>query len=98
MLPLRHPEALAELHLPIRLRPPRTFREREKRGVCPSTHPLSFAVVKNSFLFYYLIDVGEVAAFVVVVEAIAHDEVIFDVEATVVDLQIYLQATGLNEE
>ena len=49
-------------------------------------------------LLYYLIDVGEVATLVVVVEAIAYDEVVLDIEATIVNLQIYLQATGLNEE
>ena len=41
---------------------------------------------------------GEVAAFVVVVEAVAYDEVILDVEAAVVDLEVYFQAAGLHEE
>ena len=49
-------------------------------------------------LFYHLIDVGEVSSLVVVVKAIAYDEVVLDVEAAVVNLEIYFQAVGFHEE
>ena len=51
-----------------------------------------------SSLLYHLIDVGEVAPLVVIVEPVADDEVVFDVEAAIVYLQVHFQAAGLHEE
>ena len=49
-------------------------------------------------LFNNLIDVRQVTSFVVIVETVSYDEIVFDIEATVVNLEVYLQATRLDEE
>ena len=49
-------------------------------------------------LFYYLIDMAQVASLVVVVKAVAHDELIGDVEAAVWDVQINLQIAGFYQQ
>ena len=49
-------------------------------------------------LLYDLIDVRQVPSLVVVVEAVSHDEVVLDVEASVVDFEVHLQASRLDEE
>ena len=65
---------------------------------CVTRHTLLFLIPREPRLLYHLINVGEVAALVVVVETIAYDEVVLDVEAAVVNLEVYLQATGLHEQ
>ena len=41
---------------------------------------------------------GQVPSFVVIVEAVSYDEVIFDVEASVVNFQVNLQTARLDKE
>ena len=40
----------------------------------------------------------QISAFVVVVKAIAHDEIIFDVKASVIDFKVNFQTTWFNEK
>lgn len=47
---------------------------------------------------YYLIDVGKIAAFLVVVETVTNDEIILNVKATVINVKADLQTTGLYKE
>ena len=67
-------------------------KKRGKMSVCNDFLP------SLDGLFNNLIDVWQVTSFVIIVETVSYDEIVFDVEASVVDLEIYLQATWLDEE
>ena len=47
---------------------------------------------------YDRVDGGQVAAVAVVVQAVAHDEIVRDFEAGVVDVKRHLEVLGLDEQ